>query len=567
MNRKFLLPFFLFISSMFCSQDFYTEMRKNYWEYDENDERAFIYLNICIEKAKKEKDYAELFQSYDDAIRFSKNKKLLYADSAIVAANKSKNKDLIGSSYVNKGVIFYFNYRKYQPALNEYLKGYTYLKNANDPFLKYQNLYHIGVMKSYLGYYDEAIQIFKECIAYFEPNTRANIHHNLILNNRKGYFNSLHQLIICYQLLGNFKEAEKLTDEGLKKIPEDDFFYLDKNYFEKSKGINQFHQKKYSEAINNLNHSLPGLLKIDNFSIASVSYFYKGMSYSEMGNQELAQKNYKKVDSIFNKHQFILPELRKNYEELITYYKEKKDPKQELYFTKQLLKADSVIATDFKYLSTRIHKNYDTESLLEAKNKLENKNSFGKYLLIGCLIIISILTALLFYWLKRKKAIKNKYEILLKKINTEKNTEVKEEDFLLKNSFSKSLKLDEKIAKKILKDISAFEKSNGFIEKGITLGKLATQLNTNTSYLSQIINDYSGANFNTYINKLRVEYATNKIYNDKDWRKYSVEDIAIACGFSNRQNFSNFFFEQYRMRPADFLKKRKEELELQKHAN
>jgi YesN/AraC family two-component response regulator len=99
------------------------------------------------------------------------------------------------------------------------------------------------------------------------------------------------------------------------------------------------------------------------------------------------------------------------------------------------------------------------------------------------------------------------------------------------------------------------------LEQGLTLKKLAEQFKTNTSYLSQVINEYKGSNFNTYINALRISYATQKIYQDKEWRKYSIEHIASAAGFSNRQSFSNIFLEQNGIRPADFIKKRIKELE------
>ncbi|QBO59522.1 helix-turn-helix domain-containing protein [Chryseobacterium salivictor] len=558
MAKRILLSLFLFAITLLKSQDIYSEFRKKYWEYEENDEKAFVYLNLSISSAKKEKNYAELSQAYKDAVRFSQNNKLQYADSTIIAAKLSKSNSLIGNAYTGKGIVYYFNYRKFQPALNEYLKADEYLENADDPFLRYQNLYHIGVVKSYLGYHKESLEIFKECIAYFESNTKANIHPNLIKNNRKGYLNSLHQTIICYQHLGNYKEAEKLIDEGFKRIPKEAFFDLERSYFYKSKGITEFKDKSYQKAINNFESAIPELLKINDFTWSSVVYFYRGMSYAKLGNTEKALTDYKRVDSIFNKHHFILPEIRKNYEELIDYYKDNKNAKNELFYTKQLLKADSIIANDFKYLSTRIHKDYDTKTLLKSRNNLEKTSSVRKYLLIASSLIIILLGGVVLYWFRRKKDLQNKYDKLLLKM---KNTDSEKENESLEEVFAKNSKLDVKLIQNLKKGFSEFEKSKGFLEKSITAGKLATQLDTNATYLSLFVKEFKGNNFNTYINKLRVEYAIDKIYNEKDWRKYSVEDIASACGFSNRQNFSNFFFEQYGIRPTDFLKQRKKELE------
>lgn len=557
--KRLLTLFSCFFISILFSQDVYSEYRKKYWGYEENDQRAFVYLNQYISHAKSEKEYSELFQAYKDAILFSKDQKIQYSDSAIEAAKQSGNRDLIGDAYLSKGAIYYFNHRKFQVALNEYLDAYEYLKDSKNEFLKYQNLYHIGVVKSYLGYYDEALEIFKECINFFEAKTKGDLHENLIYNNTKGYLNSLHQAIICYQALGKTNEVKKLLNLAAASTPKTKDFSLENSYFKKSKGVSDFSDKKYSEAIKDFDLSLPGLLKVNDFTWASYVYFYKGKSYTNLGKQELGVENYKKVDSIFNKHQFILPELRSNYEELITYYRKKNSPENELYYTNQLLKVDSIISSDFKYLSTRIYKDYDTKQLLEVKENLEKTNSFGIALLIILGFVIVLLGFMMFYRIRKQKQIQEKYNELLVKIEDEKFPDPEIEP--LKFDLTKNIKLDQNIVEKLLKDISNFEANEKFLEKGLTLKKLAEHFKTNTSYLSQVINEYKGTNFSVYINVLRINYATQKIYHDREWRKYSIEHIASASGFSNRQSFSNIFLEINGIRPVDFIKKRIKELE------
>lgn len=542
------------------AQDYYSEIRKKYWKFEENDARAFSYINTYIARAKKEKNYAELYQAYEDAIRYSSSKKLLYADSAIATAKLSQNSDLIASGHIAKGAIYYFTFRKFQPALDEYLHANIFLENSEDQFLKNQNLYHIGVVKSYLGYSDEALQIFKKCLDYFEPNTKGNLHPNIITNNKKGYFNSLHQIAICYSRLKKFEKVETICKNGLSKVPNDRFFDLERGYFYKCLGINAFDQSFYNSSIDYFEKALPILKKNDDFTWISVIYFYKGKCYENLGKEQTAIENYEKVDSIFKKKNFLLPEVRQNYERLINYYKKSSNPTKQLYYTNQLLKVDNVLGNDFKYLSTKIHKEYDTKSLIEAKKDLQNKNNIGKILLIISLILVSALAVLLYFWRKRKIEIQEKYEELLVRIN---DTDSKSENkyIALESSEKKAPKVDEKLVKSLLAKLSDFEKKNLYLEKGFTLNKMAVLFETNTSYISQIINDYKGKNFNSYINDLRIDYATQKIYNDKQWRKFSVEDIANESGFSNRQSFSNYFFERNGIRPADFLKKRKQEIE------
>lgn len=557
-NKLLILICCLFFSIVF-SQDIYSGYHSKYSKYEENDQRAFVYLNQYISHAKSERNYSELFQAYKDAIRYSENQKIQYSDSAIIAARKSENNDLIGNAYLSKGVVYYFNFRKFQLALNEYLIAYEFIKDSKNDFLKYQNLYHIGVVKSYLGYYKEALAIFKECITFFEPKTKGDIQDNMIYNNTKGYLNSLHQAIICYQALGKKDEVKKLLNIAATSTPKTKDFTLENSYFKKSKGVSDFSDKKYSDAVKDFDESLPGLLKVNDFTWISYVYFYKGLSYTKLGNQDLGVENYKKVDSIFNKHKFILPELRSNYEELIRYYKKKNSPENELYYTNQLLKVDSIISSDFKYLSTRIYKDYDTKQLLEVKENLEKTNSFGIALLIISGIVIILLGFMMFYRIRKQKQIQEKYNQLLVKIEDEKFPVAEAEP--LKFDLTKNIKLDQNIVEKLLKDIKNFETNEKFLEKGLTLKKLAENFKTNTSYLSQVINEYKGSNFSVYINVLRINYATQKIYHDREWRKYSIEHIASASGFSNRQSFSNIFLEINGIRPVDFIKKRIKEID------
>ncbi|AZB29052.1 AraC family transcriptional regulator [Chryseobacterium balustinum] len=562
LKRIFTFSCFFIINIMY-SQDYYSKLREKYWAYEENNPKALVYVNQYIKKAKAEKNYSELFQAYKDAILYSENNKMIYADSALVVAKKSEKNDLIGQAYLSKGAIYYFNQRKFQFALEEYLKAYEYLKDSKNEYLKYQNIYHIGVVKSYLGYYDEALEIFEQCISFFETKINGNINENEVFNNTKGYLNSLHQAIVCYQMLNKNAEAVSLLKKAAKKTPKTKDFNLEKSYFTKSLGVSEFKNKNYTKAIQYFDQALPELIKVNDFTWVSYIYFYKGKSYELLGNLNLEVENYRKVDSIFNKNKFILPELRSNYEELIGYYRKENNHKEELYYTNQLLKVDSVIASDFKHLSTRVYKEYDTKMLLETKENLEKTNSYSKLLIFICLAIITALGIVMYYRIRKQKNIQKNYDDLL--IKLEESNQAEETTPIVKpevaDAGDKNIKFDSSIVEKLLNDIHIFENKQGYLEQGLTLKKLSEQFKTNTSYLSQVINEYKGSNFNTYINILRINYATQKIYHDKEWRKYSIEHIASAAGFSNRQSFSNIFLEQNGIRPADFIKKRIKELE------
>ncbi|OJX31362.1 MAG: hypothetical protein BGO86_03310 [Chryseobacterium sp. 36-9] len=542
----------------------YENYRKGYENYSENDTRAFSYINPYIKKAKTEKKYPELFQAYRDAVFYSKSwdKKLIYADSCLDAAYKSSSDDRISTAYVLKGSIYYAKMKKYKPALDEYLMAYKYSKNTGDNYLKNKVSYHLGVVKNYLGYNEEALELFKECVAYFETESNNTKSHKFqIFNNTKGYLNSLHQMIICYRNLKNYAKVDSLTNIGLLKTFNEPDFSQERGYFLKAKGLSEYSNNKYDSAIDYLTQSLD-LIKED-FAWKSVDYFYIGKSYLALKNENLAISNFKKIDSIFSKQDFILPELRENYEILINHYKGKNDAKQQLFYTTQLLKADSIISRDFAYLSPKVHREYDTNALLEEKGKLEKANIWSSVFITFLAFLAAFLIFTLYKKFKKEKDILQKYFLLQEKLQNHNYT--RPENIVPTvssvNHDDKKTHIAETIKEELLYKLKIFEEKKQFTQKGLTIQKLAIQLDTNSNYLSHVINEHKGMNFNKYLGDLRIRHITKLLFEKNVYLNYTIDTLAKECGIASRQNFSDLFFEINGIRPTDFIRNRKKELD------
>lgn len=566
MIKKLFFILFVGVFQLLLSQKTYSgydKIRQKFENLGENDSRAFLFLQIYINKAKQEKNYEKLVQGYKDGVFFSpeNEEKLKYADSTLWAAKQSQDRDLMIISHIEKGVVYYYHYKKFQLALNEYLEAYKYSKNTTNDFLKYQNIYHIGVVKSYLGYYEDAAELFEKCIVYYKKEFTSDIHPNLIYNSKKGYLNTVHQLIICNRNLGKYKEADFLIENGLSEIGNDPDYAQEKGYFLLSKGISQYRNKHYQLALSNLNQSLASIKTSRDFARLSVDYFYIGKTYSALKNTKQSIVYLKKVDSIFQKHQFILPELRENYEILIDHSKKEKNQTQQLYYTSQLLKADSIISKDFTYLSPKIHKEYDTKTLLDEKESLQKISIWGTIIIAVLIVWAAGLIVVLIKRSRRERKVKQKYVLL-------------EEKFMIKHDLpeekivpvaavyeEKKAGPDEKKVEELLQKLKSFEDKKGFTQKGLTVSKLAASLGTNSNYLSQVINEHKKVNFNKYLSELRINYITTLLFEDKEYLKYGIETLAKECGIASRQNFSDLFYDINGIRPTDFIKNRKQELE------
>lgn len=540
---------FVFISLLMNGQKF-SDYRARYDNFDENDGRAFEFVNPYIKKARKEENYKELSQAYRDAVYFTKDKKLVYADSTIWAALLSKDSDIIGNAYLTKGSIYYFTFRKYQKALDEYLKAWTYLKDSDNSYLYHKNMYHIGVVKSYLGYYEEALSIFSKCRIYYNKPDTSKPLSNLRHNRKKGYLNSLNQMGICLIFLARYKEASELVEQGLKQSANDKDFDLERSYFYKLRAVLNYIEKKDKEAVEDFNTALAGILKVDDFTNASVIYFLKGKILLRSKKDNEAVYYFKKVDSIFVKRNFVLPAVRESYEMLIHYYKDHNDNTSELYYTKQLLAFDKILSTDFKYLSTKIHKEYDTKDLNESKERLEYSSLYGYVIALISFIILSIISGFRYHKVRRSRVEEVVSDLPLGSDDVVEPKEINQ---------SVTSKLPEQLVNEILGKLDKMEEKRFYLEKGLTQNQLAKKLKTNTAYLSAIINMHKGCNFNSYVNRLRVEYAKEMIANDSEWRKYSIDTISKECGFSNRSNFSKFFFEITAVNVVDFIQQMKQD--------
>ncbi|MGO4709966.1 AraC family transcriptional regulator [Chryseobacterium sp. 2TAF14] len=558
----FLILFSAFSQLVFSQQkteNTFEKIRNHYEKMTIDDIRAMSFVNTYIEKAKKEKNYLKLMQGYRDGRQFDYINKLKYADSAIAISVQYGTKDDVSKDHLSKGVIYYYYFKNYKSALSEYLKAYELSKGSKDGYHHHKIIYHLGVVKEHLGYYQEAWEHFNDCASFYSKELHQALHENLQFNYKKAYLNSIHQMSVVSRLLKNYASCDSLNHLGYKLSLNDKDFVLENSYFLKEIGILKYHKKNYQGAIKDLTQSLPAILRRNDFSWVSVVYFYLGKSFEAQNRKKEVIQYYSWIDSIFEKQHFLSPEVYPSYNYLIEYYK-KRDLKKQLYYTNQLLEADSLLSKDYPYLSLNLHKDYDRQSILEAKNNIENVSR--RKILFAKIIIVSgaLLLAFLIIRSINDRKIKKQYDLLQKRIAegtyNMSNLAVEEPS---ENSLRKTF-LTPKMTAEIKEKLEKFENELQFRKKGLTQKSIANRLNTNSHYLSIYINENKGMNFNKYMAQLRINYITNLLNTNNKYLHYTIEALAEECGIAARQNFSNLFFEINGIRPTDYIKKRKQDL-------
>lgn len=436
----------------------------------------------------------------------------------------------------------YFFRKQYKEALDNDLIASSYIQKTNDEYLKHKIKYSIANIKLYLGFYEEAVALFEECISFFSKTKDY--------NNQKGYLKSLNGLAKSYSSLGKYDLSSKTIAIGVEAAKQQKF-ELDVYYFLKTEGVNEYFKKNYSLAIQKLEEALPSVLKNDDTPTATAIYFYLGKCFWELGEQDKAIQYFLELDKTLDDNTFITPELRENYELLIAYYKEKNDVAKQLEYVNKLLKADVTLNQNYKYLLGKMHKEYDTKSLSEAKIALESQllnqeSTFGFYGIIAIVFALG-LTSLVFFYYKKHQIYKTRFEALMEKSKT------KEKNKSVVNPPVKTIGIKQEITDDLLKKLETFEKENKFLQKGLTIALLVEQFKTNSTYLSKVINHYKDKSFSNYINNLRIEYTINLLKTERITQKYSIKALSEMTGFSTTQHFSDAFQLNTGLKPTYFI--------------
>ena len=76
-----------------------------------------------------------------------------------------------------------------------------------------------------------------------------------------------------------------------------------------------------------------------------------------------------------------------------------------------------------------------------------------------------------------------------------------------------------------------------FLDTSLSLKKLSDLLETNQTYLSNVVNKYFGCNLKELVNTYRVEYAKELLCS----RRCALTELPCSCGFASKSAFYSAF--------------------------
>ena len=501
-----------------------------------------------LKKAQNNKNLNKISEAYVyKLLAHSHTRKApLYGDSVVHYATKTNNQNLLGLGYLHKGIQLYY-LSDFSEALENYLKAESIISFEKKPYYKIKIKHYIGLLKLYTNKVHAAKNIFKQNVLFFEKRPSYKTSHT------SQYFKSLYALSKAYEELGNYFKSKKTSEIALKnpKIQSSymhTYFLFHLAAIEKSKG-------NFKKAIMHYNFCLTKLLPTTNKKEISSTMFKMYTTYVKMNNTKNALDMLIKIDSFYQKHPQGIYEAHKANFELYKYYKKKRNTRKQLKTLTNFFTIDSILKEDRKDIHKRILTNYEIQPLLEEKRKLitqlANESKRNKSFIYLLLSIGLILIFLIFLKIRKTKLYKKRFDVLMQSNTTSK---IKEALPTKQNATNSTSTLSEETKNQILKKLATFERKQLFLQKQYTLVSLAKELETNSAYLSKIINEEKQCNFANYLNQLKINYAIERLKMDTTFRKYTVKAIAEASGFNNSQSFSSSFYKQTGIYPSYFIK-------------
>lgn len=525
-----------------------------------NFEKAKKIANAYYEKAIFEKNDDKISQgSFVNAAIYdalSKHDSAHYfIDIYISRSDNAKDAEGYANGIFKKGVIFYHS-RNFHEATIYYKKAYELVKNTSKKYKLAIISNSFGLIKNQFGQRDQAIEYFKESLAFYEKNiTAKNTYKTNYLNTLNDLSNTYTNLSEDYPKLKKaYLDSATIYNEiGLKESIKENDLEIHTSFLT-TKGIISQKREKLQEAFKHFfaaEKQIEQLSRNKQLRLLPSLQLHIGKNYFLNNKYNKAIEYLLKVDLLAEKEKITSPFFQETYILLAQCYEKKEDIKNALKYYKLSDKKDAENDQTIRKISKDLYKQYDIPSLKDKLNQLQNFSTKQTQLSKALIFIVLGLFALLAfsYLLYRNRILKQKkrFDAIIEELKETENTTKKEQ-----NTQSYTIK-DENIVK-ILRGLEKFEEKKMFLHKNCTINFVAKKIHTNKTYLSKILQTHKQKKFVQYITDLRIDYALTQLKNDSKFRMYDIKSIAAELGFNTSESFSKAFKKRTGIYPSFYIK-------------
>lgn len=188
----------------------------------------------------------------------------------------------------------------------------------------------------------------------------------------------------------------------------------------------------------------------------------------------------------------------------------------------------------------------------EATQELEQRQQLQQIFLLAAIIVIAvIIIAALLLWQKNRQLRERNRSLYEKNVQVMRIEAVEQEQ---RKTYSKSSLNDEQRETLVGRIQEVLANPDIICQQDFTLNKLAKMINSNTTYVSQVINETYGMAFSNLLGSRRVHIACQWMEDPARVGSITIEAIASASGFKSRTAFINAFKRETGLTPSEYIR-------------
>ncbi len=296
--------------------------------------KAVLYATYYIDKAKLEKDTLQIADGnyYLSDITKDSSYYVKYWNHISKETKKTKNRLYPAVSYLMLGD-YYFQFGDKSKALQKYLLANKYCNKKNDS-IKFILMNRLGMLKARNRDQTAALLHYRKSYNYYKKKNFTNI--------SSDYFSLLYNISLVFSKTKQYDSAYYYNNELIRasyKMKNSAFL----GYAINNKGTIEYIRRNYKSAIYNLKKSIPFLIKDENHTILSSTFYEIAYSNSKIGNKLKALKYYLKIDSLFLVNNNLHKHQKSTYKFLANHYKTTGNLKKQLEFINKYIKIYRVL--------------------------------------------------------------------------------------------------------------------------------------------------------------------------------------------------------------------------------
>jgi len=446
---------------------------------------------------------------------------------ALEVKQKLNDRPGLVSVYNNIGII-YANLQNNDKALEYYLKSIEAADQKTAPQSLANTLNNVGLIYQEKQEYDSAAGYFNRAFAIFEKT-----------GNKKGIAATLSNL-------GGLLFEQDKASEALE-------------YYQKALVINQ--QLDDLFAVASLYNNLGAIFQKSKDYPKTLGYFNKALKQSrQIGSKSQAISALEKLSKTY--------ELMGDFAKSLKFYKDFKQA-QDSVFSAESEKYISELREKYEagQREQKIKQLHAEASLQDFK--IQSQKTWLMVSIFGLVVVIGFSIIMLIQRNQKHRAYQDLLRKNIENIRIEKQNEklgfIRPVENLFENigaqtdpeTSQEKYKTSalEQFQKDIIRDRIKFvmDQRKLFLQPDLTIEKLAIEIKTNKSYISQVINETENQNFSSFLNDYRIREA-RRLLIDPEHRNLTIETIARMVGFNSKSAFNNAFKKFTGLTPSFFIK-------------